>query len=199
MFDIVCVTNRKNCEGDFLAKIEEIAAAKPDSIILREKDLSQREYCILAENVLKICEKYSVACTLHSFYAVAADLGAKRLHLPLPVMRELDQSVKKQFEVIGVSCHSAKEAMEAQSLGADYITAGHIFATDCKAGLPGRGLSFLKEVCNSGDIPVYAIGGIESSNIIQVIHSGADGVCIMSGFMKCENAGKIISELRGGN
>ncbi len=193
------MTDRKNCEGDFLAKIEEIAAAKPDSIILREKDLSESEYRRLAESVLKICLKYSVPCTLHSFYAVAAKLGTKKIHLPLPAMRELDKSVKQQFEVIGVSCHSAEEAIEAQKLGAGYITAGHIFATDCKAGLPGRGLSFLKDVCSAVDIPVYAIGGISGDNIHQVIQSGADGVCIMSGFMKCENAEILMDELRGGN
>ncbi|MBQ8134209.1 MAG: thiamine phosphate synthase [Clostridia bacterium] len=199
MYDIICVTDRKNCEGDFLAKIEEIAAAEPDSIILREKNLSENEYRCLAESVLKICRKYSVPCTLHSFYAVAAELGAKRLHLPLPVMRELDKTVKQQFEVIGVSCHSAEEAIEAQKLGAGYITAGHIFATDCKAGLPGRGLSFLKDVCSAVEIPVYAIGGISGDNIAQVIQSGADGVCIMSGFMKCENTEMLVRELKGGN
>ena len=31
-----------------------------------------------------------------------------------------------------------EEAKEAQDLGCTYITAGHIFLTDCKKGLPGR-------------------------------------------------------------
>ena len=40
------------------------------------------------------------------------------------------------------------------------MTAGHIYATDCKQGLPPRGLDFLEEVCRAVDIPVWAIGGI---------------------------------------
>lgn len=73
----------------------------------------------------------------------------------------------------------------AQKLGATYISAGHIFATDCKKDLPPRGLEFLKEVCNSVTIPVYAIGGIKLSDVQmdEIIKCGAKGGCIMSGMM----------------
>lgn len=49
-----------------------------------------------------------------------------------------------KFKTIGTSAHSVEEAIEAQKLGATYISAGHIFATDCKKDLPPRGLEFLK-------------------------------------------------------
>ena len=67
------------------------------------------------------------------------------------------------------------------------MTAGHIFATDCKAGLPPRGTDFLKEVCSAVQIPVYAIGGIrpEEKQIEKVLSCGAAGACIMSGMMEC--------------
>ena len=56
------------------------------------------------------------------------------------------EDAKAYFEEIGVSCHSLEDALEAQQLGATYLTAGHIFETDCKKGLPGRGLDFLTSV-----------------------------------------------------
>ena len=68
---------------------------------------------------------------------------------------------KKKFTKIGISIHSVEEAKEAEQLGASYLTAGHIYATDCKRGLPPRGLGFLKEVCREVSIPVYGIGGIK--------------------------------------
>ena len=46
--------------------------------------------------------------------------------------------------------------MEAERLGATYVTAGHIFTTDCKKGLPPRGLDFLKNVCDAVTIPKTA-------------------------------------------
>lgn len=63
-------------------------------------------------------------------------------------------------------------------------TLGHIFATQCKPGLPPRGLALLKEVCTHSPIPVYAIGGITLANLPQVLEAGAAGGCMMSGFMK---------------
>jgi thiamine-phosphate pyrophosphorylase len=85
--------------------------------------------------------------------------------------------------LIGASCHSVEEALEAENLHCSYITAGHIFSTDCKKGVAPRGLNFLSDVCNNVSIPVYAIGGINQSNMKAVQNAGANGVCIMSGFM----------------
>ena len=59
------------------------------------------------------------------------------------------------FNLIGVSVHSVEEAIFAEKMGAGYVTAGHIFLTDCKKGLAARGLPFLKNVCESVGIPVY--------------------------------------------
>ena len=41
------------------------------------------------------------------------------------------------------------------------MTAGHIYVTDCMKGLAPRGLGFLKDVCSTVNVPVYAIGGIK--------------------------------------
>ena len=91
---------------------------------------------------------------------------------------------KDCFEVIGVSTHSVEQAKKAKKLGASYITAGHVFVTDCKKGLAPRGIGFLKDVCENVDIDVYAIGGISENNMDECIDAGARGVCMMSEFMK---------------
>lgn len=87
---------------------------------------------------------------------------------------------------IGVSVHSAEEAREAVRLGASYLTAGHVFATDCKKGVPPRGLEFLKEICELAPVPVYGIGGIrlDTEQIREMLAQGAAGVCIMSQMMR---------------
>ena len=183
MFKIIAVTNRKLCDGDFLQQIEKIARENVAAIILREKDLQEEEYRKLAESVLAICNRYSTKCILHTYIETAEALGQSAIHLPLPVFRENKENLKA-FQTIGVSVHSAKEAMEAQELGAAYVTAGHVFATDCKKGLPPRGITFLEEVVKSVKIPVFAIGGVNSSNIEEIKQTGAAGCCMMSGFMK---------------
>lgn len=196
MSDILCVTNRLLCGGDFLKQMERIAEARPAGIILREKDLSEEEYMDLAGKVMKICTRAGVPCILHSFPAAARKLHAEAIHLPLDLFLAMDEGEKASFRVIGVSCHSAEEAETAEKHGATYISAGHIFDTDCKRGVPGRGLAFLETTCKAVSVPVYAIGGISPENIDAVRAAGAAGACIMSGLMRCEDPAGYLNLLQ---
>jgi len=196
MCDILCVTNRLLCQEPFPVRVERVAKAGPRGIILREKDLSEAEYQVLAGQVLEICRRYGVSCILHSFVSAAIALGCPAIHLPLSRLRTLTDTEKQAFSVLGASCHSASEAMEAQELGCSYITAGHVFETACKAGLPGRGLSFLEEVAARVSIPVYAIGGISADNIAAVRSAGAAGGCVMSALMTCADPADFLGNMR---
>lgn len=194
--DIICVTNRKLCKGDFLCRIEEIAREHPRAIVLREKDLDAKEYKALAREVISIGDTYDTDVILHNYVDVASELDHRQIHLPLWRLSDMERSDTKGFEVLGASCHSVEDAKLAESLGCTYIFAGHIFDTDCKKGLPGRGLGFLKSVIDDVDIPVYAIGGIDSENVHEVIKLGAQGVCIMSGLMKCDDVHEYFEGFR---
>lgn len=181
----ICVTNRTLCRDDFLTRIDHIAKkGVADAILLREKDLTEREYLELAEKVLSICKSHNRRCILHTYYKAAKELGCKEIHLPLPLLQKMrEEGAKEWFTTVGTSVHSLKQANLAMHLQADYMTAGHIFETDCKKGLPGRGLSFLSKVVCKSEVPVYGIGGISADNAGQIMETGAAGVCIMSGFM----------------
>lgn len=197
MYNILAITNRNLCTNSLLDQLKKImelnlkSHSKGNSlisnshikIILREKDLNEEQYECLAKKVLSLCQSYNIECILHSYYNVAKRLNCQSIHLPLHILRD-NVELYKDFSTIGVSIHCVNEAIEAQKLNASYITAGHIFETDCKKGLPGRGLNFLHEVTSSVKIPVYAIGGIDENNIDSVIQTGAYGACVMSGFMK---------------
>ncbi|GAE02649.1 thiamine-phosphate pyrophosphorylase ThiE [Clostridium botulinum B str. Osaka05] len=200
MYKLLAITNRHICNNEFLAQIQDICTLNEKntviesvSIVLREKDLSENDYKKLAAKVLNICEKNNTECILHTYYKVAKELNCKKIHLPLHVLKS-NPNIYKDFNEIGISIHSVSEAIEAMNLGATYITAGHIFATDCKKGLPPRGLGFLSSVCSSVHIPVYAIGGISPANAEKAINAGAEGVCIMSGLMTCESSKLFISK-----
>ena len=84
--------------------------------------------------------------------------------------------------------------MQAKDAGATYLTASHIFATDCKKGLAPRGLSFLRETVRAVDIPVYALGGICADNAPACIQAGAAGVCVMSECMTHRDVKRVIEK-----
>lgn len=180
--------------------MKKLVQAKPDAVILREKDLTGEEYKALGEKVLKICTGSGILCIFHTFIKEAAELGGKAIHIPLPLLRTLTEeektALKKDFSLTGTSCHSVEEAREAERLGCAYIIAGHIFDTDCKRGAPGRGTEFLQKVCRSVSIPVFAIGGIQEDTAGKVRGTGAKGCCVMSSAMKCENPGEYLEGLR---
>jgi len=184
-YKLVCVTNRHLVDGDFYMQIQHILKSqfKPDMLVLREKDLKEDEYKALAENIIKICHGSGTECILHYFKDVALSLGAAGIHLPYSKFMDMAGNEKSQFKIKGVSVHSAQEALNAKEAGASYVMAGHIYKTTCKEGLEPRGTGFLKEICTTVNIPVYAIGGININNARECIEAGASGVCLMSGYM----------------
>lgn len=183
--NVIAVTNRKLSSRPFLEQMERVCRFRPKAVILREKDLSEEEYAKLAEKVLDLCKQYQLPCMLHMYLETARKLQHPYIHLPLFLLRE-NAGKLNDFMAVGCSVHSVDEAKEAQKLGATYLTAGHIYATDCKKGLPPRGTDFLREVCSTVSIPVYAIGGIHAGTgqIQEVMECGASGACIMSEMMQ---------------
>ena len=185
MFKIVCVTARALCPGAFLSQLERVAATGVDKIILREKDLPEPEYKLLAARALALCRRYGVECAVHNFPQTANELGAPALHLPLPRLRALSPEERAAFPV-----------REAAELGCSYGTLGHIFPTGCKPGLPPRGVELLAQVCQASPLPVYAIGGVGPGNIAQIKQAGAAGACVMSGFMTAPDPARLVGQLR---
>ena len=195
------ISNRKLCENENLEKqIEKIFSAYERKIILknfdivaltlREKDLNKNEYLKLIEKVYPICQKYKINLILHQNYDLNLDDKYKidGIHLSYNIFKSLNENIKaeliKKYKRIGVSIHSLNEAKEAESLGASYVVAGHIFETDCKKSLEPRGLKFIEDLSSTLTIPIFAIGGIDEKNSLSVIDSGAFGVCMMSSIMK---------------
>lgn len=180
----LCVTNRKLCppEEPFLTRLEQVATRLEGrgGILLREKDLTESDYATLAGLCQRIAAEHRVPLIVHSYPQVAKDLHTL-LHLSMPLLRQTAQDAFPQ--TWGVSVHSVDEAREAANAGASYLIAGHIFPTDCKKGMPPRGLGFLQEVVGAVAVPVYAIGGITGKNSRQVFDTGAAGVCMMSPWM----------------
>ena len=195
------ISNRKLCENENLEKqIKKIFLAYEKKIILknfdivaltlREKDLNKNEYLKLIEKVYPICQKYKINLILHQNYDLNLDDKYKidGIHLSYNIFKSLNENIKaeliKKYKRIGVSIHSLNEAKEAESLGASYVVAGHIFETDCKKGLEPRGLKFIEDLSSALTIPIFAIGGIDEKNSQSVIDSGAFSVCMMSSIMK---------------
>ena len=184
----IVITNRMLVQGDFLEQMEKVIALHPHAVILREKDLPDEEYEKLAKNILVLCEREGVLCFLHSRIDMARKLKCEQIHLSVPALQSLSEqersALRKDFRELSISCHNMEDMQFAVSSGATQIVLGTIFETECKKGLKGKGLDFVREICEACPIPVYAIGGISMERLSQVMDAGAAGGCMMSGFMR---------------
>ncbi|MFK4312556.1 MULTISPECIES: thiazole tautomerase TenI [unclassified Bacillus (in: firmicutes)] len=97
--------------------------------------------------------------------------------------------VKEKFSYlhVGYSVHSLDEAIVAFKNGADSLVYGHVFPTDCKKGVPARGLEEIAHMASCLSIPITAIGGITPENTGDVLANGVSGIAVMSGIISSSN------------
>ena len=176
---IIFITNRSLCSEELTKRVEFLCLNGIKTFILREKDLSFKEYLDLAKDIIEITNSFNAETILHSFIEVALELNHKKIHLPLETLIKNHEKIK-DFDIIGASAHSVEDAVIAKNLGANYITLSHIYKTDCKPGLEPRGLELIRDTIKRVDIDIYGLGGIKLSNMENVINAGAKKVCIMS-------------------
>lgn len=190
---LIFITNRRLCKDNFINRIGQLASAEPHAIILREKEMGQAEYEVLALKIKAICDYKNVTLIINQNIDIALKLGIPNIHLSMEALRKSRTRVTG-FAQIGASVHSGEEAVEAQKLGATYLIAGHIFPTECKKDAPPRGLGFLEDVCSAVTIPVFAVGGITGERVGTVLAAGAAGMCIMSEAMTCSRPSELTKK-----
>lgn len=186
---LIAVTDSASCPRPLAEQIERLAKLSelcPQAVILRAKALDKAAYRTLALQAQQSCEAAGIPLILHSDWQLARELGIQNLHLPLALLRQLPACERTYFIQLSTPVHSVEEAIEAQALGATMLIAGHIYTTQCKAGLAPRGLGFLQSVCSAVSLPVYAIGGIgfDAAQHAELQANGARGACVMSAYMR---------------
>ena len=184
----IVITNRHLVQGDFLEQLEKVTKLHPHALILREKDRTDDAYESLAKKVFDLCKREDITCFLHTKIEIARKIGCQNIHLSIPVLKGLSETEKKalteDFCEISISCHSMEDVEIAMAGGATQIILGTIFETECKKGVLGKGVEFVREICQKCPLPVYAIGGMNLQRLPLVIDAGAAGCCMMSGFMQ---------------
>ncbi|MCU4770725.1 thiazole tautomerase TenI [Bacillus toyonensis] len=157
-----------------------------DYLHIREREKSTKE---LYEGVESLLKKGFPASKLviNDRIDIAILLNIPRVQLGY---RSADvRLVKEKFSYlhVGYSVHSLEEAIVAFKNGADSLVYGHVFPTDCKKGVPARGLEEISDIASCLSIPITAIGGITPENTVDVLTNGVSGIAVMSGIVRSSN------------
>lgn len=183
------VTNRyQDSLESFLEKVETACRSGVTIVQLREKNLTTNQYYQLAKQVKEITDAYQVPLIIDDRLDVCLAVDAAGLHigddeLPVSVARQ----VLGPDKILGVTAKTVKRALEAEESGADYLGTGAIFPTTTKENAPITLISTLKTICQRVAIPVVAIGGLTSENIVQLIGTGIAGIAVVRDLMQAED------------
>ena len=193
------VTDRHGLEPNpLLPRLLEAIRAGVDLVQIREKDLATRELVGLVGAAVDAASGRSTRVVVNDRLDVALTLGAAGVHLGTQSMpARVVRAIVSEHFLVGVSCHSLEEAIEAESARADYIVLGPIFETPSKIPYgPPLGLDKLSEVATRVKIPLLALGGITVERVKPCLAAGATGIAGISIFQACASVEERVRELR---
>lgn len=174
-----------------------------DIVQLRDKQLPDDELTAVANAAQALCERLGALFIVNDRPQVAMRAGADGVHvgqddLPLSEVREI---VGPEM-LIGLSTHAPLEidaATPADSSGAphvDYIGVGPVYATPTKPGRPAVGTELVSYASAHARVPFFAIGGIDPENVLDVLHAGAQGICVLRAIADAEDPRSAAAGLR---
>jgi thiamine-phosphate pyrophosphorylase len=99
--------------------------------------------------------------------------------------------------IIGLSTHSREQIEAAAQEPIDYFSVGPIWETPTKEGRPGTGLDLIREAAETAEKPWFAIGGIDSENMEEVISAGAERLCVVRAVRDAEDPRSAATALFG--
>ncbi len=143
-----------------------------------------------------VLRKAGVLFIVNDYPDIAVAVGADGVHvgvddLPVGACR----TVVGDEMIVGRSSHSLDEALEGARQHIDYLAVGAVFPTSTKPGCDVGGLDLLRQVRARVTLPLFAIGGITSKNLDEVLEVRPDGVAIISDVLNVPDIARHVRAL----
>ena len=164
---------------EFLRRLERAVAGGLALLQVREKELPQEELARFTTDVIAVARPHGARVLLNGDPDLAQRAGADGVHLSTSRLMALQ--VRPALELVGASCHSARELERAAALPADFVVVGPVLATPSHPGAATLGWDGFTELIRDFPLPVYALGGLTRANLETAWTAGAHGVSMMRG------------------
>jgi thiamine-phosphate pyrophosphorylase len=179
--------------------VPELADAGVDLIQLREKEMEAGDLLRVAPPVLEACRQAGIPFVLNDRPDVATVVGADGVHvgqndLPVEATRHLFGS-----GIVGLSTHAEHEVDDALQGDATYFAVGPVYETPTKLGRPAAGLELVRYAAGRAPAsrPWFAIGGIASGNLEEVMEAGARRIVVVRAITEAEDPPGATAALKG--
>jgi thiamine-phosphate pyrophosphorylase len=191
-------TGARERQGDLPRFLDAVLGGGVDIVQLRQKGLEAGQELRYLEVFRAACARHGRLLAVNDRADVAYAAGADVLHLgqddlPAAVARTLIGPEP----LIGLSSHAEPEtAAAAADPAADYFCAGPVWPTPTKPGRPAPGLDLLRFAAGLGaQRPWFAIGGIDESNLDEVLAAGAGRVVVVRVLTEADDPAAVAARL----
>ena len=196
---LYAVTDRSWLGGHTLYQDVEAAIKGGATFIqLREKKLDEEHFLEEAKEIKELCKKYRVPFVINDNVDIALAMDADGVHV---VQSDMEAGMVREKlgpdKIIGVSAQTVEQAILAEQKGADYLGVGAVFPTGSKDDAVEVSHDTLKAICEAVQIPVIAIGGISTGNVMELSGSGICGIAVISAIFAKPDIETAARELRG--
>jgi len=173
-----------------------------DLIQLRAKMSTHDEVRAMAEKIAPITKAANVGLVINDYLDIAQDVGAEFCHLGQEDFfdaghKHISELRTSNFGLrIGLSTHAPAQAERAIAVGADYLAIGPVYATGTKPTAKPVTLEYVRWAAKNVKAPWFAIGGIHSKNLDDVLAAGAKRVCIVSAILNATDIPRTCADFR---
>ena len=176
---------------DLAAFLEAAVRGGVDLVQLREKELPDRALLGALVEAREVTRRLGVPLVVNDRPDLAVLVEADAVHLG---QDDLPVGAARRFGLpVGLSTHAPKEIDVAES---DYIGVGPVYATPTKEGRPAVGLAVVRYASERASVPWFAIGGIDTSNVHEVVAAGATRIAVVRAIGDAADPERAARELR---
>ncbi|MER6203343.1 thiamine phosphate synthase [Streptomyces sp. NPDC001586] len=193
----LCTDARKR-QGDLPEFLDAVLAGGVDIVQLRDKGMEAGEELEHLRVFAEAARRHGKLLAVNDRADVAHAIGSDVLHLgqgdiPVPAAR----AILGEGVLIGRSCHAEDEVDAAVAEpGVDYFCTGPCWPTPTKPGRHAPGLGLVRYAASlEQDRPWFAIGGIDSTNLDEVLDAGATRVVVVRALTEATDPGAAAAEL----
>ena len=164
---------------------------------LRIKELPTEKVEMIALEMRKITDGSKTRLIINDDPHIARKTGADGVHIGQNDMSYGQvREIVGEESIIGISTHSPLQTMEACSLKPDYIGIGPVFPTPTKKiPDPVIGVEGMKKMLSVATVPAVCIGGIDLSNLREVLGAGAQNFCMVRQLTSSDDPRGILGEM----
>ncbi len=160
---------------------------------LRDKTSDEKAILEKARELMEYKKVKDFVFILNDDPRLAVKAGADGVHIGQDMSTREARAIVGDDLIVGKTTHDLDQARQAINDGADYISTGPVYPTPTKPGRPAVGLVYVAEAALKLDIPAVAIGGIDLTNIDDVLRAGAKTIGVVRA---CTNAPELLKRIK---